>query len=246
VTELAPRLNPPLREVDIRAFESRFGVVLPDEYRQFLIRQGDGGATGPRYGLLPLGTVPSHWSAVHDYCKRLRRPFPLDAAWVWEDEPPAPGLQRRVNATDNGVLLVGEDGCGARWVLVVSGARAGEVWLTTGEGATPTGLTFKPWLARFAQDGDAWWASLVKAWGPSPNIWFAAHAAKQMYVHQLEENGSPPPAFAQSSPLCFDCVEFFGRACAYHHSPLAVATPGLLWKFSKNGAAKVKPRSEEM
>lgn len=236
------QLAAPLAPDDICHFEMRYGIVLPDEYRQFLMRDGDDGAFGPRYGLLRLGTVPSHWSQLYDYSTRLRRPFPLESAWVWEDEPDARDLERRIDSTDDGVLLLGEEGCGARWILVVSGRRAGEVWLTTGEGATPTGLTFRAWLARFAADGDEWWAPLVETWGPSPYIWFAAHAAKQMYA---SNEGAPPAAFAQSSPLCFDCIKFLRRACLHAHSPLAVATPGLMWSFSTDGTVKATERSEQ-
>lgn len=236
--------DPSLGVEDIRTFETRFGVVLPDKYRQFLMREHDGAAIGPRYGLLPLGKVPSHWSEIHDYSTRLQRPFPLDAAWIWEDEPDAPDLERRIEATNDGVLLLGEQGCGARWVLVVSGERAGEVWLTTGEGAAPTGLTFWPWLERFTAGGGEWWISLIETWDPKPNIWFAAHAAKQIYAWDLKENGVPPAAFAQSSPLCFDCIQWLGRACAHARAELAVATPGLIWIFSADGAAKAISRNE--
>jgi SMI1/KNR4 family protein SUKH-1 len=234
--------NPPLSQEDIRSFETRFGVILPDEYRQFLIRDGDGGAFGPRYGLLPLGTLPPHWSEVHDYSTRLRRPFPLEAAWVWEDEPEAPDLGRRMESVDDGVLLLGEEGCGARWILVVTGTRAGEVWLTTGEGIAPTSLTFRPWLERFSTDGEEWWASLVESWGPSPNIWFAAHAAKQIYVS--EATTKTDIAFAQSSPLCFDCIKFFKLASAKTGGKVAIATPGLIWLFSADGTVKAIRRDE--
>jgi hypothetical protein len=227
---------------DIRKFEKRFKIVLPDEYRHFLIREGNGGACGPRYGLLPLGTVPSHWSKVYDYSRRLRRAFPLSAEWVWEDEPYAPDRDRRIKSAGDGVLFLGEDGCGARWVLVVSGARAGEVWLTTGEGATPSGYTFRPWLERFTVEGQEWWARLVQHWGPSENIWFASHAAKQLYVSYSKEKGVPLDAFAQSSPLCFDCIKFFGLACAKARAALAISTPDLVWMFSVDGEPRAIPK----
>lgn len=234
--------NQPLDADDIGAFESRFGVAIPVEYREFLLREGNGGPFGPRYGLLRLGTVPSYWSEIHDYSARLRRPFPLEHAWVWEDEPDAPDLERRIDATEVGVLLLGEEGCGARWVLVVSGMRAGEVWLTTGEGAAPTGLTFGRWLERFASEGDQWWIPLVENWGPSPYIWFAAHAIKQRYVSTLNEKGAPPAEIAQSCPICFDCIEFLVRDCVHYGVGLEVTTPDTVWVFSADGTAKTRNR----
>lgn len=245
VHEVTAGRNPSLTAKEIRNFETQFGVVLPDEYRRFLMKDGNGGEYGPRYGLLPLGTLPPHWSTIHNYSTRLRRPFLLDATWVWEDEPDAPNVESRVDATNDGVLLLGEEGCGARWLLVVSGKRAGEVWLTTGEGAAPSGLTFGPWLTRFSKYGNEWWAPIVEKWGPSPYIWFASHAIKQIYVLDLNKKGKPPEALAQTSPLCFDCIKFFARACAQYRAPLAISTPGLNWIFSAEGMPKAIKRSEQ-
>ncbi len=47
------KLRPPVPESELVAFESRHGVVLPEDYRQFLLLAGDGGA-GPYYGIEPL------------------------------------------------------------------------------------------------------------------------------------------------------------------------------------------------
>ncbi len=50
------RLNPPASEETIAAFETRFGISLPEGYRDFLLRMGNGGA-GPFYGLYSLETA---------------------------------------------------------------------------------------------------------------------------------------------------------------------------------------------
>lgn len=50
------QLGPPISEETIAAFESRFGVSLPEGYRNFLLWMGNGGA-GPFYGLYPLKEV---------------------------------------------------------------------------------------------------------------------------------------------------------------------------------------------
>lgn len=45
--------NPTLSEKEIETFEQRYQIRLPEDYRIFLMRVGNGGA-GPRDGLLPL------------------------------------------------------------------------------------------------------------------------------------------------------------------------------------------------
>ena len=50
------QLRPPASEKAIAAFETRFGVSLPEGYRNFLLWMGNGGA-GPFYGLYPLKEV---------------------------------------------------------------------------------------------------------------------------------------------------------------------------------------------
>jgi hypothetical protein len=43
------RSNPPIDTRDVTAFEAEFAAKLPDDYRDFLLRIGNGGA-GPYYG----------------------------------------------------------------------------------------------------------------------------------------------------------------------------------------------------
>ena len=47
------QLNSPASEEKIAGFEVRFGISLPEEFREFLRWMGDGGA-GPVYGLYRL------------------------------------------------------------------------------------------------------------------------------------------------------------------------------------------------
>jgi hypothetical protein len=119
------RLEPPLCDEEVAAFEARHGVVLPVEYRYFITRCGNGGA-GPWYGLLPLAkwaygvddreitesylATPSHFGTAADDSSRPYR---------------------------QGTIALAEEGCGFLSVLVVSGVSSGRVVGTDGGFTAP-------------------------------------------------------------------------------------------------------------
>lgn len=140
-------LNPPLDQATVRAFEERHGARLPEEYREFLLRVGNGGMDGPPfYGLEPFR--PGPWQEG-DHARRywvdlpdLARPFPFTGPWIREGEAPeeltAGSDQSLADRISHGCLLLGTDGCGIDWILVVSGPDRGVVWYRTSAGLLPT------------------------------------------------------------------------------------------------------------
>ena len=73
----------------------------------------------------------------------------IDSQWIWEDES---DLSGKGDAVDDGVILLGEEGRGARWVLVLRGPQRGTEWFTTGEGAA-SGHSYVPIpLSKFGID----------------------------------------------------------------------------------------------
>ncbi|MFJ5230846.1 SMI1/KNR4 family protein [Kitasatospora sp. NPDC088391] len=164
------RSGPALGRAGVHAFEAAHGIVLPEPYRTFVAEVADGSPGGPpAYGLLPLADLPADWGTGRPE-RDLSRPFPLDAAWLWEDdeETPEDEFDALVGAvTDHGSIVLGTEGCGMYWHLVVTGPQRGHLWLVTGEGAAPYGSTsgadfgrttaapgFAGWVAHWAAGRD--------------------------------------------------------------------------------------------
>jgi hypothetical protein len=130
------RLNLPLTQDQVRAFEVEHGIVLPSEYRAFLTLLGNGGA-GPGYGLEKLGHtmggVP--WSEIPGMVGDLAVPFPYTAAW---NEVPIDGsrpIEEQYRQQDEywssrltGAIPICEHGCQLREWLIVTGPERGYIW----------------------------------------------------------------------------------------------------------------------
>ncbi|MBM9510658.1 SMI1/KNR4 family protein [Actinacidiphila acididurans] len=150
----------------VRAFEAEHGIVLPEPYRTFVAEVTDGSPSGPpEYGLVPLATLPADWGNGRPE-RVLNRPFPLTETWVWEDDPrPGDVLDPLLDEVfDHGSVVLGTEGCGMYWHLIVNGPQRGHIWLVTGEGAMPFGSDpgsldgepgFLGWVRHWA-DGKSW------------------------------------------------------------------------------------------
>jgi len=137
-------------------------VRLPEGYRQFLLEIGNGGKGPPAYGLMKLGEVRRGFDrSAEEQLAALSRPFPLTAFWIWEAEEPLDEPKRALRArVGDGTLVLGDDGCGMFWHLVVTGPERGQVWQVTGEGAQPCAprREFLSWVEHWLDGGEDWWA----------------------------------------------------------------------------------------
>jgi SMI1 / KNR4 family (SUKH-1) len=152
--------GPPLAEAEIRAFERRHGIELPEGFRRFLQVVGNGGDGPPTYGLTRLGEVPDrlHPDFERDWRElpHIAEPFPLTEAWGWEGEEYD---EARRDAARHGSLNLGHDGCGMYWLLIVTGRERGQVWAFTDVGVCPQEprRDFLQWVEAWL-DGVWWWA----------------------------------------------------------------------------------------
>jgi hypothetical protein len=143
-------LNPPLCETDVQAFEHQHRISLPDDYRQFITRIGNGGA-GPYYGVFPLGQMDGlgeslkPWQEADGFVGVLSEPFLFRDAWNDLRRKPAKELmktdeheyERQLDefesvywgsAPMNGAIPICHEGCALRIWIVLCGPEAGHLW----------------------------------------------------------------------------------------------------------------------
>lgn len=167
------QLGPVLTDLELAEHQSRLGSKLPDEYRQFVMTIGNGGA-GPFYGLFPLnGGDPEDITDP----KQIRKPFRWTEALnpnEWEnpsaqedilfDEDVDEGEDSPVYLNIPGVLYICHYGCASRFFLIVNGQDIGEVWMdrqADAEGLAPEcdtdgqRLHFLDWYEKWLDEGIA-------------------------------------------------------------------------------------------
>jgi hypothetical protein len=149
-------LGPCVEESALARFEQRNGVRLPTGYREFLLRIGNGG-DGPGDGLETFDPDV--------LLEKVGLPFPLTAAWVWDDDPDPD--QAMIEDCGNGWIFLGTEGCGMNWGLIVTGSERGQVWNIEGQGAQPCApardflewyLLWVNWIRDGGDDSErCWW-----------------------------------------------------------------------------------------
>jgi hypothetical protein len=155
------KLGPKMTHAKVCAFEDQYTIKFPEEYREFLLRIGNGAPGPPAYGLIPLAEPPAGAADFRSHTREklvnMRNEFPFTKAWVWEA-----GDICEEGADDqlgNGQLYLGTDGCGMDWHLIITGPERGSVWFISGEGITPTSprRDFLKWFEDWLDGVRDWW-----------------------------------------------------------------------------------------
>ncbi len=138
------RLEPPLPEAEVAAFEGRYDILLPAEYRDFITSVGSSGA-GPYYGILPLAQVTDHLDCDDEATckKKLGAVFPLSDKtyqpdWKlgqddWLVEVGGIDWKKRKYGAEawdpfQGTIAICDQGCSYYAVLVLNGPQRGAIW----------------------------------------------------------------------------------------------------------------------
>jgi SMI1 / KNR4 family (SUKH-1) len=170
-------LNSCLSQDEVQDFETQHKVSLPDDYKQFLLELGNGGA-GPHYGLAklqnshPKQMIGLPWTQEYwnnEPFNSLSKPFPYTGD---RDRDIAIGDSfydkngDEIGSSDDifsGMLIISHQGCSYWNILVINGRFMGEIWEYDGSGANPEGFLstkqdfktwYMTWLNSFFQQSD--------------------------------------------------------------------------------------------
>jgi len=156
------KLGAVLTVQEVEAFEKKYSITLPEGYREFLLQIGNGGDGPPYYNLHSLGGIPDDYH-MSEYGDKLTRKFPFKEGWVWEEEEETPELNEKLDQTEYGNLILGTDGCGMYWILIVTGEERGQIWNTADVGIQPCcpGVSFLEWYEYWLDGGEDWWRDFV-------------------------------------------------------------------------------------
>lgn len=120
-----------LTEEEIVSFENCHNVKLPQAYRMFLQRVGNG-CKHMFYGrrLNDLESCPH---------QELPEPFLLEKFWIWEDDERDEEIIEAdmQNKVYRGNIELINLGCGISYNLIITGSNQGEVWNFTDVGVQP-------------------------------------------------------------------------------------------------------------
>ena len=133
-------INPTISEDEVSEIEKRNNIILPKDYREFIIKIGNG-CIGPRQGLLSLQESMFDFKLRDNPAINLSKPFPYNKKWnedEWIDaidwdggERPDDEVLEKYMSTNHitGCLQICHIGHGATYLLVVNGEEYGNMWL---------------------------------------------------------------------------------------------------------------------
>ena len=196
ITKHKFRLEPPLKEEEVLAFEEQWGISLPPDYRAFITSVGSSGA-GPYYGLLPLSQATLHLNCDDDatYKKVLGALFPLsDKIYQykkyddWLVEVGGENWHERRFTPESwdpyqGTIAICHQGCTYFTVLVLNGPYRGAIWNIDEAHEPPVKSTYSGFLDYY--EG---WVDLMLA--KEEELWYGYPRTETLKKQNPNDNQS--------------------------------------------------------
>jgi hypothetical protein len=139
----AYHLNDPVSETEVGEFEQKYGISLPECYRAFITKIGNGGTgyansgAGPFYGIYPMGEHVTEliFENPEKYLKSECLIYPEMTADFWisltkdleADEVPDEAYEEEIGKLFGGILPIGSQGCTYIHGIVLNGPNKGRV-----------------------------------------------------------------------------------------------------------------------
>ncbi len=122
------KLAQPLSEEKLKRYEEQNGIQLPEEYRDFLLLAGNGGA-GPYYGLYSLDVSEKESQNPRTYCVQQEPViYPKMSDEDWERAADSEGKRKGEEVHPYaGVLPIGTQGCTLMTGIMLGGPYRGQV-----------------------------------------------------------------------------------------------------------------------
>ena len=122
------KLEKPVSEAKVRAFELQYGIALPEEYRNFLMLVGNGGA-GPYYGIYGLKGLKEQLCKNRGYLQKADPViYPGMSDEDWDRTADLEDSQKGEDVFPyGGVLPIGSQGCTLMTGLMLKGPYCGQV-----------------------------------------------------------------------------------------------------------------------
>lgn len=142
------RLCPCLGEAEVTAFEKKYQVRLPEEYRRFLLEIGNGEvavrAKGAEvfsietvYGIRPFTSQKWPIARLEEYWGNLAKPCLLSQPIIWEGAELTDDEKTKIESLNCGSLFVCNSGCGQHQHLIVTGPERGNMMTLSDVGSGP-------------------------------------------------------------------------------------------------------------
>ncbi len=111
-----------------------------------------------RYRTISVATLKNSWRGWFDLSRYHG---------IGSGRPTSRSTTRRrpCGPVGDGTLVLGHDGCGMYWHLVITGPERGQVWQITDVGAQPCAprRDFFSWYEYWLDGHDDWWSALDRA-----------------------------------------------------------------------------------